>query len=157
MATVLRKYAGADLAKLQDSDDNLKLSDTVSVEPVPSLGAPIDEKSRGFFWRRNRCDPDAVATQPSVFDDPATLEVYRPPPVYESAHRFDPLARWTWKEELVSAFAGKPGARKLTSHFSLSCVRWTCTSWFGRGSCSSPWTWTARIYHKPTQTISFKT
>ncbi|KAI0732415.1 MFS general substrate transporter [Fomitopsis betulina] len=100
MATVLRKYAGADLAKLQDSDDNLKLSDTVSVEPVPSLGAPIDEKSRGFFWRRNRCDPDAVATQPSVFDDPATLEVYRPPPVYESAHRFDPLARWTWKEEL---------------------------------------------------------
>ena len=101
MATVLRSYAGTDLTKLQGSDD--KLSGSVSLEPVPSLGAPIEEKKRGFFlWRRNRRDPDAIATQPSVFDDPATLEVYRPPPVYESAHRFDPFARWTWREEIVS-------------------------------------------------------
>jgi len=34
-----------------------------------------------------------------VFDDPKTLEIYRPPPVYENAHRFDPDARWTWREE----------------------------------------------------------
>ena len=103
MATVLRSYVGTDLTKLQDSDD--KLSGSVSLEPVPSLGAPIEEKRGFFLWRRTRRDPDAIATQPSVFDDPATLEVYRPPPVYESAHRFDPFARWTWREESVSTIA----------------------------------------------------
>ena len=110
MATVLRTYAGTDLNKLQDSSDD-KLSGSVSLEPVPSLGAPIEEKKRGFLWRRTRRDPDSIATQPSVFDDPATLELYRPPPVYESAHRFDPFARWTWREETVSTNAEKPDYR----------------------------------------------
>jgi hypothetical protein len=46
-------------------------------------------------------DLDAIATQPSVFDDPCTLEAYRPPPKYENSHRFNHLARWTWREEKV--------------------------------------------------------
>lgn len=56
------------------------------------------------LWGRSRLkrrDLDSVATQPSVFDDPITLELYRPPPQYENAHRFDPSARWTWREEMV--------------------------------------------------------
>ncbi|KAG6854154.1 hypothetical protein C0991_010065 [Blastosporella zonata] len=52
-----------------------------------------------FSWKRRGIDLDAIATQPSVFDDPTTLEVYRPPPQYENAHRFDPKARWTYREE----------------------------------------------------------
>jgi hypothetical protein len=44
---------------------------------------------------------DNIATQPSVFDEPKGLEAYRPPANYENAHRFDPAARWTWREELV--------------------------------------------------------
>ncbi|KAH8992482.1 MFS general substrate transporter [Lactarius akahatsu] len=69
----------------------------------PLLTLPSDDnrplKQRGFWWRSVKHDPDAIATQPSVFDDPITLELYRPPPSYENTHRFDPNARWTWREE----------------------------------------------------------
>jgi hypothetical protein len=56
---------------------------------------------RGFWHRTEKHDLDAVATQPSVFDDPVTLELYRPPPSYENTHRFDSNARWTFREEQV--------------------------------------------------------
>ncbi|KIM47672.1 hypothetical protein M413DRAFT_15814 [Hebeloma cylindrosporum] len=46
-----------------------------------------------------KVDLDAIATRRSVFDDPKTLDVYRPPPRYENSHRFDPQARWSWREE----------------------------------------------------------
>ncbi|KAL0575234.1 hypothetical protein V5O48_006725 [Marasmius crinis-equi] len=73
-----------------------------SYDGKPPLGVPL-EKPTGGIWNRWRKRPkvnlDAIATQPSVFDDPIKLEVYRPPPQYENAHRFDPDARWTWREE----------------------------------------------------------
>ncbi|CCM03641.1 uncharacterized protein FIBRA_05785 [Fibroporia radiculosa] len=97
MSTVLRAAVNRDRNSELTNDDG-KLSPTISLEEVPPLGTPIEE-GRNRFWRRPKRDLDTIATQASVFDDPATLEVYRPPPVYENAHRFDPAARWTWREE----------------------------------------------------------
>ncbi|WVR07847.1 hypothetical protein IAU60_004890 [Kwoniella sp. DSM 27419] len=41
---------------------------------------------------------DQIATQPSVFDT-AQKDHYTPMEAYEGHGAFDPLARWTWKEE----------------------------------------------------------
>lgn len=103
MTTVLR--AGI-VRQDSESDDkshqeDVKFSPTDSLEQVPSLSPSLGDNSRRYFWRRPKEDLDTIATQPSVFDDPLTLEVYRPSPSYENAHRFDPAARWTWREEYV--------------------------------------------------------
>lgn len=74
---------------------------STSLEYIPPLGEPLDDGSDRIFQSFKGRRLDDIATQPSVFDDSLTLEVYRPPPQYENAHRFDPLARWTWREEKV--------------------------------------------------------
>ena len=66
-----------------------------------SLAIPVNNLPR-HFWQRTKLDLDTIATQPSVFGDPAGLKAYCPPPSYENAHRFDPAVCWTWREEKVS-------------------------------------------------------
>lgn len=89
-----------------DNKDDLAIT-TSSHHDLPPLAAPQEDKrsnglsSLWYSWKRPAQDLDAIATQRSVFDDPVTLEVYRPPPEFENTHRFDPDARWTFREERV--------------------------------------------------------
>jgi len=64
-----------------------------------ALGVPGEEKRFWFQRSNNLYNPDAIATQPSVYDDPETAEQYRPEDDWENVHRFDPDERWTVGEE----------------------------------------------------------
>jgi hypothetical protein len=95
-------------SSIEDKQDDLNVDVLFDAE-APKLGAYLESADNqcGTFsrianlWRQPKLDLDAIATQMSVFDDKTTLEIYRPPPGYENAHRFDPMARWTWREEKV--------------------------------------------------------
>ncbi|KAG2350918.1 MFS general substrate transporter [Suillus weaverae] len=95
-----------------DSPNSSPDSPTELEKPLPLGDHRKDHQcSHWLIFQRRRIDLDSIATQPSVFDDPVTLGVYRPPPEYENTHRFDPDARWTWREEKVSKLVRKIDTR----------------------------------------------
>ena len=88
----------SDLSKAKVDTKTSSVADLVDEEPTP------------FRWadwltgrKRQQVDLDSIATQRSVYDDPSLAKHYWPKSDYENIHRFDPDARWTFKQEKVSS------------------------------------------------------
>jgi hypothetical protein len=90
---------GAD-SKANEKENSEKDAPNVVVEPLP-LGEPPNEGQKYWWSRSPPVDLDAIATQRSVYDDPEVAKLYQPRADWENLHRFDPNARWTWREEKV--------------------------------------------------------
>ncbi|TIC55804.1 MFS general substrate transporter [Wallemia mellicola] len=74
-------------------DDKLEDVPPLSRDPVQRTGI-----LSLFQRKKDKTDPNNIATQPSVFDT-ADAKYFEPSPEYENKHRFDPLFRWTWGEQ----------------------------------------------------------
>lgn len=100
-----------------------------------------------LFRKKDHKQLDEIATQPSVYDDPSIARFFAPTARYENLHRFDPEARWTWREELVSEDILDKGIKYRAYSFraSLSSTRSTGRSRFGHALLSLVWTWTEVI------------
>ncbi|KIM42177.1 hypothetical protein M413DRAFT_18580 [Hebeloma cylindrosporum] len=87
------------------SDDSIKKITEVDAKSVAD--DLVDEepptfKLFDFLFRRRAYTPrdlDGTATRRSVYDDPHLAPHYWPKKEYENIHRFDPKARWTYREE----------------------------------------------------------
>ena len=91
--------------KVSAMKDNLQIEDRSCSDLVDEEeeGQSISNWAKALFGKQTNspADPDAIATRRSVFDDSHLARFYWPRQSHENIHRFDPSARWTYREEKV--------------------------------------------------------
>lgn len=102
-------------AESKGNFDNARPSQDLDGKPTTTLRVdstylghdlvePEDDPPPSGFWaaltrKHSSVHRDTIATKRSVFDDPTLAQAYAPRPDWENLHRFDPLERWTYREE----------------------------------------------------------
>lgn len=123
---------------------------------VAPLRPELPRLTLALLWRRReKPDPNSIATQPSVYDDLERAKFFQPLPTYENLHRFDPSERWTWAEEKVYILGECKRPSDMVNRKSLA--RSNGGLLLGQQLPSSLSTWTEVTSPKLIQTISSKT
>jgi hypothetical protein len=86
------------VAKLDPRGDYDSGSDKDATPGIAALYSPSEEASQLPPGAGGE-GPDAIADEPSVFDDPVLRKFYWPRKDYEGIHRFFPDFKWTVGEE----------------------------------------------------------
>ncbi|OAK93572.1 MFS general substrate transporter [Phaeosphaeriaceae sp. SRC1lsM3a] len=118
VANVVSKEESSPALSVQSTDvEQNSKQDIVQVRQLQDEQPP---PTVSYLWRRRpKPDPNAIATQRSVFDDPEQAKYFQPLPTYENIHRFDPNERWTWAEE-----------KKVLSKIEWRIAAWAAIAFF---------------------------
>lgn len=90
-----------DKSESDSGEDADAIRERILAERLQTSNPPV-LPIMALFRKKDHKQLDETATQPSVYDDPSIAQFFKPTAQYENLHRFDPEARWTWREELVS-------------------------------------------------------
>ena len=104
-----------------DTDSSEEVRQRILQEQAATAISSKGDTNISSLWRRQKrnYNPDDIATQPSVFDDPELAKYFQPSEEYENRHRFDPSFRWTWAEEIP-----------LIRRIDWKVTAWSCLAFF---------------------------